>query len=118
MNINEANRPSNLPMPQRYSRHYYDLTCLADSSCKDSALQNLALLEKVVTFKQKFYPRKWARYEDATVKSIRLIPDRYRFKEMKDDYHSMREMFFGEFPTFEDVIEKLSNLEMEIHNIN
>lgn len=114
----EANRPSNSPMPQRYSRHYYDLTCLADSSYKDSALQNLALLEKVVAFKQKFYPRKWARYEDAAAKSIRLIPDKFRFAEIKDDYHSMEEMFFGEYPTFEEIIEKLSDLEKEIQSIN
>lgn len=30
----EANRPENLDMPQRYSRHYYDLCCMAKSEVR------------------------------------------------------------------------------------
>lgn len=41
--------------PQRYSRHYYDLYKLANSSVKKSALNNLDLLKKVVDFKMKFW---------------------------------------------------------------
>ena len=34
----EANRPENLSMPKRYSRHYYDLYCIAHSENKKIAL--------------------------------------------------------------------------------
>lgn len=33
----EANRPEHLPMPSRYSRHYYDLYCIAHSESKAAA---------------------------------------------------------------------------------
>jgi len=111
----EANRPKELPMPKRYARHYYDLFCIANTKYKDKAFQNLELLEKVVQFKQKFYPRKWAKYEEALSKTIRLIPDNYRFKEIKEDYKNMSEMFFGDYPKFDEVMNKIIKLEEEIH---
>jgi len=113
----EANRPKELGIPKRYARHYYDLVCIANSQYKGKALQSLELLEKVVRFKQKFYPRKWAKYEEATVKKIRLMPDEYRLKEIKEDYKNMTEMFFGEYPSFEELMNLVLELEKEIHKI-
>lgn len=37
----EANRPEHLLMPQRYSRHYYDLYCMAKSPIKEKAFEQL-----------------------------------------------------------------------------
>lgn len=113
----EANRPKNLSIPKRYARHYYDLYCISNSEYKEKALENLALLEKVVSFKEKFYPRKWAKYEEATSKKIKLIPEEYRFKEIEEDYKHMVEMFFEDYPSFEEVIKRLTELEDEIHKI-
>lgn len=113
----EANRPENLRIPKRYARHYYDLYCISNSEYKEKALENLKLLEKVVTFKEKFYPRKWAKYNEATSKGIKLIPEEYRFKEIEEDYKNMIEMFFGSFPSFEEIIKRLKELEEEIHRI-
>ncbi|MBB1532882.1 MAG: nucleotidyl transferase AbiEii/AbiGii toxin family protein [Mogibacterium sp.] len=113
----EANRPKELAIPKRYARHYYDLVCIANSPYKDRALKNSELLEDVVQFKQKFYPRKWAKYEEATTETIRLVPEDYRLKEIKEDYKNMTEMFFGEYPSFENLINSVLELEKEIHKI-
>lgn len=113
----EANRPEELYLPKRYARHYYDLYMIAKSNYKDFALQKIDLLEKVVTFKEKFYPRNWAKYEEATVKGLRLVPDEYRLKEIEEDYNNMKDMFFGEYPSFEDMMQGIADLEKEIHNI-
>ncbi|NQN91848.1 nucleotidyl transferase AbiEii/AbiGii toxin family protein [Streptococcus suis] len=113
----EANRPQALPIPKRYARHYYDLFCIANSKYKDSAFKSSELLEKVAMFKQKFYPRKWAKYEEATIGTIRLMPDEYRLKEIEDDYKNMTEMFFGKYPSFEELMNSVLELELEIHNI-
>ena len=113
----EANRPKELAIPKRYARHYYDLVCIANSRYKDRAFKSFELLEKVVQFKQKFYPRKWAKYEDATTETIRLMPDEYRLKEIKDDYKNMTEMFFGEYPSFEELMNSVLELEKEIREI-
>ena len=113
----EANRPKNLGMPKRYARHYYDLVCIANSRYKEQLFNSSNLLEKVVQFKQKFYPRKWAKYEEATTETIRLVPDEYRLKEIKADYKNMTEMFFGEYPSFEELMNSVLELEKEIHKI-
>lgn len=113
----EANRPKELYMPKRYARHYYDLYMMANSKYKDMALKNSDLLDKVVAFKEKFYPRKWAKYEEATIKEIRLIPDDYRFKEIKEDYNNMSEMFFGKYPSFKNLMQGINELERAIHEI-
>ena len=34
----EANRPEHLSMPERYSRHYYDLYCMAKSPVKEKSI--------------------------------------------------------------------------------
>jgi len=65
----QAHRTS--AMPPRYSRHYYDMCMLARSGIKDAALANLQLLQDVVAFKQRFYPSRWARYEEGRSSSSR-----------------------------------------------
>ncbi len=70
----EANRPEHLLMPQRYSRHYYDLYCMAKSPIKEKAFEQLDLLQKVVDFEMKFYPRGWARYPEAVPATLKLLP--------------------------------------------
>lgn len=113
----EANRPKELAMPKRYARHYYDLFCMANSIYKDTAFKNIELLSKVVEFKQKFYPRGWAHYENATSKTIKLIPDNDRIEEIRLDYKEMQEMFFGKYPEFDDIIAVLRSLEDELHTL-
>lgn len=56
----EANRPEGSIQPPRTSRHYYDLAQMAMSAVRDSALADISILENVVDFKTKFYPRTWA----------------------------------------------------------
>lgn len=91
--------------------------CIGNSKYKDKAFAKLDLLKEVVRFKEKFYPRKWAKYEEATSEKIRLLPDDYRLKELKDDYKYMSEMFFGTYPKFEEIISGILKLEKEIHEI-
>ena len=88
-------------MPQRYSRHYYDVYRMADSPVKESAFSQLDLLKKVVNFKMKFYPRAWAKYPEAVLGTLKLIPAEYRFAALKADYEAMKDMLFGDVPKFE-----------------
>ncbi|MDW7670491.1 MAG: nucleotidyl transferase AbiEii/AbiGii toxin family protein [Bacillota bacterium] len=110
----EANR-SKTKMPARYSRHYYDLYMMAQTPVKHEAMNDLALLLKVVHFKQKFYACAWAQYEHATPKEIKLLPREEHMKQLKDDYAKMEGMLFGEIPAFETLLQGLKDLEDEIH---
>ena len=112
----EAHRPKGTPQPPRYSRHYYDLSRMANSKIKRSALDDLPLLEAVVEFKKRFYPRKWANYENAKQGTIKLIPSEETLASLMVDYIEMRNMIFGEYPAFEEIIDILRRLESEINS--
>ncbi len=70
---------------------------MATSSVKEQALSNLELLEGVVLFKQRFYSSAWAKYEDAKIGTLKLLPLEFRYKELKEDYVSMRDMIFNKY---------------------
>ena len=113
----EANRPEHLEMPQRYSRHYYDLYRMATTPVKEAAFSRLDLLKKVVDFKIKFYPRAWAKYSEAVPGTLKLIPPEYRFAALEADYDSMKDMLYGDVPTFGAVIDAVRELEKEINTL-
>lgn len=110
----EAFRPERSSVPMRYSRHYYDLYCMAHSPVKDSALADKDLLEKVVTFKQKFYRCPWARYDEAKCGNIKLLPSDENIVALKNDYEHMKNMIYGNRPSFEVILLGLQKLQNEI----
>lgn len=112
----EAHRPEDSVIPERYSRHYYDLCLMAaDETLKASALGKLKLLEDVVLFKNKFYPRGWANYDAAKPGTLKLIPPDRVLKAMQKDYLAMQEMIFGRCPSFDEIVVSLTSLENEIN---
>jgi hypothetical protein len=111
----EAHRPEGNPQPSRYSRHYYDLARMAVAPVKDAALANLELLADVAAFKQRFYPRSWARYELAVPGSLRLVPDGAVLAAVEADYRAMTNMIFGTVPAFGEILRSLRALEDEIN---
>lgn len=111
----EANRPEHLEMPQRYSRHYYDLYRMSMTSVKETAFARLDLLKTVVDFKMKFYPRAWAKYPEAVPGTLKLVPSEYRFAALEADYEAMKDMLYGDVPPFETVMETVKALENEIN---
>lgn len=111
----EAHRPAGNPQPLRYSRHYYDLARMADSPVRAAALADPRLLADVVAFKQRFYPRAWARYELAVPGSLRLLPAGEVLATVAADYRAMQGMIFGRVPAFADILSTLRQLEDEIN---
>ena len=111
----EAHRPETNPQPPRYSRHYYDLARMAVSPVKAAALSDFDLLADVVAFKQRFYPRNWARYDLAVPGSLRLVPEGPVLKAVTEDYRAMATMIFGTIPPFEAILAGLQDLENEIN---
>lgn len=111
----EAFRSEGSKLPDRYSRHYYDLYCIAKSTIITDALAQPELLEKVAKFKQKFYPRNWARYDLARVGTIRLVPAKHSITALRADYAKMRAMIYGDYPSFEELMDGIRKLEQEIN---
>ena len=113
----EANRPVDSAMPTRYSRHYYDLAMMSKSEVKNEALADLDLLQNVVEFKQKFYPRTWAKYEEAIPGTLKLLPPEFRLDSLEKDYKAMQNMIFDKYISFDEIIGILENLEKEINEV-
>ena len=113
----EAFRAESSTLPSRYSRHYYDLYCMAKSPVKDRALVDTDLLARVVAFKDKFYRCPWARYDLAKRGTMRLIPPEYSLAKLREDYEHMQNMIFGEKPEFDEILRAIGKLENDINII-
>ncbi len=90
---------------------------MAATSVKEAAFSRLDLLKKVADFKMKFYPRAWAKYPEAVPGTLKLIPPEYRFAALEADYESMKDMLYGDVPTFGAVIDAVRELEKEINTL-
>ncbi len=101
--------------PERYSRHYYDLYKMGNSSILNSSLQRIDLLEAVVNFKKRFYPCAWANYDLAKPNTIELMPSEYNLDFLEDDYRKMKLMIYGDYPEWNKILEFLKKLEQIIH---
>ncbi len=112
----EAHREQHRAILPRYSRHYYDLYCMAAMPIKDHALQNRELLDDVVRFKMNFYHCAWASYETAVIGTVKLIPPTYNRAVLAADYKAMRTMLFGEVPSFDDILIRLAELESTLNS--
>lgn len=112
-----ANFPNEKILPHRYARHLYDVYCLGNSYVKKLAFNRKELLERDVIFKQKFYYSKGAHYETATLKTVNLIPKDNLMNPLREDYDAMKNMLYGDYPSFDEIIKFLAELEEEIHNL-
>ncbi|NOQ15971.1 MAG: nucleotidyl transferase AbiEii/AbiGii toxin family protein [Methyloprofundus sp.] len=113
----EAHRPDNRPQPSRYSRHYYDVYRMLGTEIEQAALENLDLLEDVVRFKKKFYYSAWANYDLAILPTIRLVPGGKVLTRLEADYAEMREMIFGDYPLFGDIMSAISVFETRLNQL-
>lgn len=103
--------------PDRYSRHYYDLFCMDLSNIKAEAFNNLDLLDRVTTFKSRFYPTNAARYDLAKPGTIKLIPPDNCVSKLERDYLLMQDMIYGKKPDFKELMSSIWRLENEINDL-
>lgn len=102
-------------LPERYSRHYYDVAMMAQGPIRAEALADPNLLADVVKHKETFYPAAWAQYGLARPGTLHLVPRRERMAALERDYRNLGVMIFGEPPAFAAIMETLSKLEAEIN---
>jgi hypothetical protein len=113
----ECHRPPDQPSRERLSRHYYDLYRLSQEPIADRALEQSALLERVVAHKGFFFAQAWAHYETARAGTFHLLPEAGRLDELRRDYEAMETMIFGKAPKWEDIVQELRQLEARINNL-
>lgn len=114
----EAHRPKELPTQPYFSRHYYDLAQLLDTEEGRVAATDFALLSQVAKHKATFFRSGWASYDRAQAGTLRLVPDAYRLKDLRDDYLKMHPMMFDhDPPSFDDILARIRLLEATINKL-
>jgi hypothetical protein len=108
-------RPDEKPINYNYSRHYYDVYSIIKSGLCVNLQDDLEILQSAVSNKNNFWNESWVDYANIRKFShIKLIPADKRIAEIKKDYKNMEEMFFGYFPSFDDLLAVL----MEFERVN
>lgn len=112
----EHHRPENKDFPTRHSRHFYDLYCLAHHPEASEMATDIALMERVVQHKKVFFRSSWTSYETARIGTFKLLPKDSQIETLRSDYNAMQQMFFGEYPSLDNIINALRKLELKIND--
>lgn len=100
---------------RQLSRHAYDIAMLDRHGVAERALTRRDLLAAVARHKETFFYAAWARYDDATAGSFRLVPGGELARALRRDYADMADMLFGQAPSFDDILRALGELEDRIN---
>ncbi|MCH6256546.1 nucleotidyl transferase AbiEii/AbiGii toxin family protein [Puniceicoccaceae bacterium K14] len=111
-----AHRTEGKSFPARYSRHYCDLAGMIRGGTGDLTKDDDALLATVVEHKKAFYRSSWASYDTAVRGSLRLLPPERYLPALKADLDSMKEMFFGDPPILEDILDTIRKWQDAFNN--
>lgn len=106
----ECNR-TNEKYPKRYSRHFYDIYKMIKKDIGNKSLNQIDILRMVVIFKDKFYHCNWAKYEEIFEGKCKLIPNNEAIEIFAKDYEIMKNMFYGKYPSFDEIIQCLAEFE-------
>lgn len=113
----EAKRPASKSMPPHYSRHFYDVYQLRNSEYYQTTLQSKEIFYDVLKMKQTFFSESWLNYYDAKDAMPLALPD-YRLKEFEKDYKSMSMMFYGKYPSIQELQSTLLGIESDLNVLN
>jgi hypothetical protein len=113
----ETFRPAETPRKRPLARHYYDLWSLIRKGVAAEAVADDGLFERVAAHRQVFFPRKGVDYSSLNPGSLRLLPLEDQIAGWRSDYDAMQgEMFFGEVPKFDEIIEVVAKFEREFNS--
>ncbi len=88
---------------------------MAHKGVLEKALVQRDLLTSVAEFKQTFYPRKWAQYENAKIGTLKLVPAVHSVDKLRSDYTMMQSMLYGNYPDFDELMQFIKELEIRIN---
>jgi hypothetical protein len=109
-NINRIQR-----VKERLSRHLYDIVMLSRSPIGVEATSDITLLDTVAKHKSFYYRSNAAKYDEAKVGTLKIVPKGEILEAFRVDYEKMRSMFAGEVIEFDVIIDELQILENKIN---
>ena len=112
----ETFRPDDKQRKLRMARHYYDLWCLITRGVAQRAAQDRQLFDRVAAHREIFFHWSWVDYSTLRPGTLRLLPAERHIADWRKDYQEMRgPMFFGEVPTFDQILDVVGKFQHEFN---
>lgn len=97
--------------------YYYDIYRMYKAGVFETARKDPDLLKDIVDFTAKFHPRSWAHFELCKPGTMLLQPSEHALPIMRADYQAMRQMIYGDYPSFDELLETLKELESDVNSL-
>jgi predicted nucleotidyltransferase component of viral defense system len=104
-------------LPERFSRHCYDVVELSNSKFIQETISNFELFNTVIEHNKKFYDQNDNHYLGALEGKLKLTPNDELLSELKNDYIETKNMIFGNEPEFDTLITGLKTLENKLNQM-
>ena len=115
----ETFRPAESPRKARLARHYYDLYQLIRAGVGRDAAGDLDLFRRIAAHRQVYFRHTWVDHETLSPGRLILVPPDDQLAIWRADYAAMgTEMFFGQPPAFEDLIETVREFQHHFNAMN
>lgn len=103
---------------ERLSRHLYDIEKLSQTEYAEKALGNADLYNTIIAHREKFTPISGIDYTNHSPQNIKFIPPSSVLHLWKNDYKEMHEsMLYGETLSFDELIKRLTELQLRINGL-
>ena len=113
----EAHRSGGAAPKARLARHYYDVWALIQADVADRALADPDLFARVAAHRVVFFRKSQGAQASLQPGRLSILPSSERRSAWKQDYQAMREsMFFGEAPTFDDILAAVAEFERRFND--
>lgn len=101
----------------RMSRHYYDIYMLTQKGIAITAIAQKNLLQEVIKNNIVFFKDPNSAYEIAKLGELRLAPSEEMLMALKQDYKEMEVMMIVNYPSFDEIIVVIKELERQLNII-
>jgi predicted nucleotidyltransferase component of viral defense system len=113
----ETYRPATGKNRKEYmARHYYDLFRLIKAGTAEKAATDLDLFQRIADHRKVFFRYNWMDYSTLVPGKLRLVPTAIQLPNWRSDYANMQqEMFYGEIPSFDEIIDEVRRFQDEFN---
>jgi hypothetical protein len=107
----EFQKPISNIRVNRMSRHLYDIFKMMDTEYASQALADKALYNGIVEYRRMLTHIKEVDYTTHAPRTINFVPPTDVIDAWREDYNAMRaSMIYGDAPSFDELIEKIREL--------
>jgi hypothetical protein len=102
----------------RMSRHIYDIARILETPIAENALKNKDLYKSIIAHRRMFIAMKDFDYDTLAPATLKIVPPDSVIAKWEDDYNKMQTMIYGKSLSFNEIIDKIKQLNERINGID